>query len=107
MAIDQRDVFLLPHPITKKDSGKHPFIVLSCKESNLSENTFVAVMITSKETRHDDHSKEGCHVRMHLLTLCINNEVIGNRLNRMKTFYFDQLMKSIGDLVFNYDFSPL
>ena len=114
----QRDVFLLPHPFDSKVDF-HPFIVLSTQEANEYENTFTAVMITSSEYRRDDFSfdlvnemfdhplpKTNCHVRMHLLTLCLTEEIRGNKLNRMKEVYFKQLMLAIGDLIFNYDFLP-
>jgi hypothetical protein len=119
MAIEQRDVYLIPPPFNNRLEN-HPFIVLSLKEANEYEGTFVCVMITSSNEFKDDYSflledqmfdhalkKEGCHARMHLLTLCLNQEVIGERINRMKPFYFKELMKSIGDLVFNYNFEPL
>ncbi len=119
MAISQRDVYLLPHPITPSSVAPHPFIVLSVQEANESEKTFVAVMITGSEHTRDDYSfdlkdemfdkplaKDGCHVRMYLITLMLDEDVIGNRLNRMKEFYFKELMASIGDLIFNYDFIP-
>jgi len=54
--------------------------------------------------------KEGSHARMHIIMLALNKEIvgtIGQPLNRMKKVYFDQLMKSIGELVFNFDFTPL
>jgi hypothetical protein len=116
MSIQQRDVYLLPHPIRGED---HPFIVLSVEEANRYERTFIAVMITSMN-HVDDFSfelsdemfeqplpKKNSHVRMHLLTLCLDEEIVGKRINRMKALYFKELMKSIGDLIFNYGFSPL
>ena len=118
MPIEQRDVYLVPPPFNSQLED-HPFIVLSVKEANEYEGTFVCVMITSMAHK-DDYSflledamfeqplrKQNCHVRMHLLTLCLRPEITGNRLNKMKLFYFNELMKSIGDLIFNYDFSPL
>ena len=120
MAVKQREVYYLPHPIDPATEDDHPFIVLSVEESNSHENTFIAVMITSSPYTRDDHSfdltnemfedhlkKTGCHARMHLIMLCLNNEILGKRVTTMKEFYFKQLMKSIGDYVFNYDFKPL
>lgn len=120
MAIEQRDVYLLPHPITGDETQRHPFIVLSCDESNIHERTFLAVMITSSEYKRDDYSfevddsmfenkldKSRCHVRMHLIMLCLNEEIIGKRLNKMRSLYFKELMKSIGEQIFNYDFKPI
>ncbi len=117
MAIEQREVYLLPYP-KNVNKDNHPFIVLSTKECNEYEQTFIAVMITSMEYI-DDYSfslkdemfedklqKQGCHVRMHLVTLCLSSEVIGKRITRMKVPYFRQLMRSIGDLIFDYDFTP-
>jgi hypothetical protein len=76
-------------------------------------------MITSSKIYKDEYSfelndgmfesplkKQNSHVRMHLLTLCLHDEVIGKRLNKMKEFYFRELMASIGDLIFNYSFNP-
>lgn len=116
--VSQRDVLLLPHPFDSK-AEYHPFIVLSTKAANEYENTFTAVMITSSQYRKDDFSfeltdgmfeqplpKKNCHVRMHLLTLCLTEEIRGAKLNRMKEFYFKQLMLAIGDLIFNYEFHP-
>jgi len=116
---EQRDVYLLPHPINSSE-GEHPFIVLSIKSANDHEDTFIAVMITSSKRYHDDYSfdlwddmfvnplnKKNSHVRMHLFNLCLPKEVVGKRLNKMKSKYFNQLMKSIGELVFNFDFSPI
>ena len=118
--INQRDVFLLPFPFdTGTPVADHPFIVLSIQEANAHEQTFIAVMITSTN-RKDDLSFEltddmfekkldkiGCHVRMHLLTLYLDNDIRGKKINEMKQFYFNHLMKAIGELVFNYNFSPL
>jgi hypothetical protein len=122
MAVHQRDVYILPHPF---DSSVpfHPFIVLSVNEANVYESTFIGVMITSSETRFDDFSfaltnemfekelpKKDSHVRMHLLTLCLTEEIQGNQdrsINRMKPEFFKQLMASIGDLIFNYEFTQL
>jgi hypothetical protein len=116
--IQQRDVYLLPHPINSSE-GQHPFIVLSIDSANNHEDTFIAVMITSSEIHYDDYSfdlldemfekpldKENSHVRMHLFNLCLPKEVIGKRINKIKIKYFKELMKSIGDLVFNFNFSP-
>lgn len=50
--------------------------------------------------------KENSHVRMHLLTSSFNNYII-EKVNSMKPLYFNQLMRSIGDLIFNFDFIPL
>jgi PemK-like, MazF-like toxin of type II toxin-antitoxin system len=120
MAVKQREVYLLPHPINPKEQQEHPFIVLSVEDSNANESTFIAVMITSSQLKIDDHSfhltdamfehrldKQGCHARMHLMMLCLNKEIVGRKLNTMKETYFKQLMKSIGDLIFHYDFTPL
>lgn len=120
MVIKQREVYVLPHAITLLPTEKHPFIVLSTEDANSHERTFIAVMMTGSEFTRDDYSfelndsmfefqlkKPGCHARMHLVTLCLDEKIIGNKVNTMKEFYFNQLMKSIGDLVFNYDFSPL
>ncbi|HWK07309.1 MAG TPA: type II toxin-antitoxin system PemK/MazF family toxin [Puia sp.] len=119
MTVEQRDVYLFP-PTHDFELEHHPFIVLSTREANEYEGTFVAVMITSSTVFHDDLSfdledemfenplpKKNSHARMHLITLCINEHIKGARINRMKPIYFKQLMKSIGDLVFNYDFTPL
>jgi hypothetical protein len=119
MAIEQRDVFLIPPPFNS-ELEDHLFVVLSVKDANEYEGTFICVMITSSERYKDDYSfllsdnmfesplrKSTSHIRMHLLTLCLTNEVIGTRVNRMKSFYFKELMKTIGDLIFNYDFTPM
>ncbi len=117
MVVNQRDVLLLNHSF---DSDKpHLFIILSVNEANEQEKTFVGVMITSSEKTRDDFSfelndnmflaplkKENSHVRMHLITSSFNNYII-EKVNSMKLFYFNQLMKSIGDLIFNFDFTPL
>ena len=120
MAINQREVYLLPHPINPSSIPPHPFIVLSTRQANDHERTFVAVMITASDKTHDDFSfdvsddmfikpleKQNCHVRMHLITLMINEDIIGRRINEMKEFYFKELMASIGDLIFNYGFKPI
>lgn len=117
--INQREVYLLPHPIDPA-KGDHPFIVLSIEECNSFESTFLAVMITSSPNYDDDLSfpllnemfdknltKANSKARMHLIMLCLNKEIIGNRINVMKQFYFDKLMKEIGSLVFNFNFAPL
>lgn len=120
MAVKQREVYILPHAVTLRPEEKHPFIVLSVEEANNHERTFIAVMITSSQITKDNYSFElddsmfeyrldrtGCHARMHLVTLCLNGQIMGNKVNTMKEFHFKELMKSIGDLVFNYEFSPL
>lgn len=107
MAIDQKDVYLLPFPFND-GTQDHPFIVLSIKEANEIENTFIAVMITSSAYR-DDFSfdlndnmfekpldKKGCHVRMHLVTIYLGKEIRGRKLNTMKELYFKELMSTIG-----------
>ena len=116
--VNQRDVYLLPHPFDR-EVCEHPFIVLSTNESNNHENTFVAVMITSSKEYYDDYSfdltdemferpliKSDSHVRMHLITLCLTEDISGYKKNTMKSMYFKQLMQSIGDLIFNYNFEP-
>ena len=97
MAINQREVYLLPHPINPSSIPPHPFIVLSTKEANDHESTFVAVMITASDFKRDDFSfdlkddmflkpldKQNCHVRMHLITLILSEEIIGRKINEMK-----------------------
>ncbi|MBO9632266.1 MAG: hypothetical protein J7578_04055 [Chitinophagaceae bacterium] len=119
MGVEQRDVYLLP-PTHDSSLIEHPFIVLSVKDANDYEGTFVGVMITSSSNYLDDFSfrldnqmfdkplgKQGSHARMHLITLCVSDAIKGTRINKMKPFYFKQLMKSIGDLIFNYDFTPI
>jgi hypothetical protein len=119
MAVEQREVYLLPFPLTSEVED-HLFIVLSVRQANEYENTFIAVMITSSEVYFDDFSfkltnemfdtplrKENSHARMHLLQLCMNEEIVGRRITKMKPQYFKQLMRSIGDLVFHYDFTPI
>lgn len=78
-------------------------------------------MVTSSDVHKDDYSfelsnemfehnlaKENSHVRMHLITLCFNPEDLkSKKLNRMKEKYFRELMKSIGELIFEYNFTPL
>src|ERR1044072_49066 len=104
MIIEQRDVFLCPHPFDSKVE-EHPFIVLSVRDSNEYERTFVAVMITSSDRHRDGYSfllndamfeaplkKKNSHVRMHLLTLCLNEEIKGSKANRMKVGPFNELL---------------
>lgn len=119
MGTSQREVYFLEYP-PPGVSGKHMHIVLSTLESNKNTSTFVAVMITSSDQFRDDYSfdlnddmfetvflrKAGSHVRMHLVTLCLETDKIGNRISRMKPFYFSEMMKTIGEMVFNYDFTP-
>ena len=119
MTVEQREVYLLPFPFDSK-AEDHLFIVLSVRQANEYENTFIAVMITSSEKYNDDFSfrltddmfdfpllKKNSHARMHLLQLCMDKEIVGRRLNKMKPFYFKELMKAIGDLIFHYEFAPL
>lgn len=119
MSVEQREVYLLP-PTHNSRLEDHLYIVLSTKESNEYENTFVGVMITSSDIYRDDYSfelsdamfekpldKKNSHARMHLLTLCVGKDIVGRRINRMKPLFFKQLMKSIGDLIFDYSFTPL
>jgi hypothetical protein len=54
-----------------------------------------------------DLVKPNSKARMHLITLCLNEEIIGLRKNIMKEHYFNKLMKYIGSIVFNFDFIPL
>ncbi len=119
MAINQRDVYLLPFPLGGVVQD-HPFIVLSIREANEIENSFIAVMITSSDVHKDDYSfdlndsmfekplpKKGSHVRMHLITIDLNKKIRGVKLNTMKEFYFKQLMLMMGELVFNYNFEKI
>lgn len=120
MAVSQREVYLLPFPPNIETGIEdHPFIVLSVEEANQVEDSFIGVMITSS-THKDDMSfqlsdnmfekplfKEGCHARMHLITLQVDAEINGKRINKMKEEYFKQLMRSIGEATFNYKFTPL
>ncbi len=78
-------------------------------------------MITSEPNRIDDFSfmlmdamfekplkYPDCHVRMHLIMMALNEDTENlPAVNKMKKAYFDQLMQSIGDLIFNFDFTPL
>lgn len=116
MTVNQRDVLLLNHSFDS--AAPHPFIILSVNEANQQENTFVGVMITSSAATRDDFSfdlnndmfekplgKDRCHVRMHLITWSFNEHIV-KPVNRMKSYAFRQLMKSIGDLIFDYEFMP-
>jgi hypothetical protein len=98
MAVEQRDVFLYP-PTHDPSLEPHPYIVLSVKEANEYEQTFVACMITSSDRYRDEFSfnltddmfesplhKKQSHVRMHLLTLCLDDHIVDRRINRMKPF---------------------
>lgn len=121
--INQREVYLLPYPFGSSQGADHPHIVLSIKDTNNHENTFLAVMITSSTIIHDELSfdltddmfdkplaKQNCHARMHLIMLAMNKEVvgrIGKPLCTMKKSYFEQMMKTIGEMVFNYKLTPL
>jgi len=118
MPPSQREVYFLEYP-PPGVTGRHPHIVLSVKESNGATSTFVAAMITTSDSFYDDYSfdltdamfdrplaKDGSHVRMHLVTLCLDEDRIGPPVNKMKKFHFDQLMKTIGEMVFGFDFSP-
>ena len=123
MPINQRDVYLLPFPFDSHNGQDHLHIVLSIQEANGQDKSFLAVMITTSEFHKDELSfhlndnmfekplqKDGSHARMHIIMLALNKEIvgtIGKPLNRMKKIYFDQLMKSIGELVFNFEFNPL
>lgn len=119
MPINQREVYLLPFPDSLKKQGEveHLFIVLSDVEANSVEPSFIGVMITSSEDYRDDYSfdlndsmfnqplkKPASHVRMHLLTLCVPKDIVGRRVNVRKEFFFNRLMETIGELIFNYDF---
>lgn len=120
--INQRDVYLLPFPFGDENGEPHPYIILSINDANVQEDSFQAVMITSSSYK-DDFSfkltdemfdkpleKSNCHVRMHLIILGLNEHILNPNLKpfcRMKKYYFDQLMRTIGELVFNYEFSPL
>ena len=117
MSVSQREVYMLPFPLSSGGED-HPFIVLSCKEANDLENTFIAVMITSS-TYKDDHSfdlrdemfekplaKQGCHARMHLITLVEVADINGRMVNKMRPLYFKNLMADIGQIIFNYEFVP-
>ena len=117
MNVSQREVYMLPFPL-KEGGQDHPFIVLSCNESNNLENTFIAVMITSSSYT-DDYSfdlrdemferplaKQGCHVRMHLITLVEVADIKNRIVNKMKPIYFKNLMAVIGELIFDYEFTP-
>jgi hypothetical protein len=53
MAVEQREVYLLPFPLTSEVKD-HLFIVLSIRQANEYENTFIAVMITSSDVYFDD-----------------------------------------------------
>ena len=119
MAVEQRDVYLYP-PSHDSSLEPHPYIVLSVRETNEYEQTFIACMITSSDRFRDELSfelddemfetplhKKNSHVRMHILTLCVDEAIVGKRINRMRPPYFKELMKVIGDVVFRYDFTPL
>ena len=124
MAVKQREVYILPFPDVlyskEKDQEDHPFIVLSCDESNdNNDNTFIGVMISGMKYKDDNSfelsddmfdkplAKPGCHVRMHLITLCIKKDILTkNPVNTMLERDFRFLMKNIGELIFNYKFSP-
>ncbi|PWV48386.1 type II toxin-antitoxin system PemK/MazF family toxin [Chitinophaga sp. S165] len=117
MAVNQRDVYILPHPFGNNHGEPHPHIVLSVLEANEYENTFVAVMITSSAVTKDDLSfpindrmfekplaKKDCHVRMHLVTMAFKEDIDRPKINTMKIAAFKELMEDIGDLIFDYDF---
>ena len=76
-------------------------------------------MITSSALTRNDFSfplhdqmfekplaKKDCHVRMHLMTLSFGEDIDRPKINTMKNAPFKELMSSIGDLIFDYDFLP-
>lgn len=119
--VNQREVYMLPFPAVLDDGEtNHPFIVLSCDEANdNNDHTFIGVMITSSRFTDDNSfyltdemfekplAKQNCHVRMHLITLCIKEDIQRARVNKMREKHFHQLMKTIGELVFNYKFEKM
>lgn len=99
---------------------KHYFVVLSGNEANKNINTFIGVMITTSNKYYDDYSfdveegmfdpalpKESSHIRMSLVSLCIDNKIIGQRKAVMKERFFCQLMETIGDLMFGFEFKRM
>jgi mRNA-degrading endonuclease toxin of MazEF toxin-antitoxin module len=120
MAINQREVYKFPFPFGGNDVEPHPFIILSVKEANELENTVIAVMITTSTHYKDDYSfelndsmfdrplpKPNSHVRMHLVTVFLKKEIKSSRIGIMNVFFFNQLMASIGELVFGYTMKKL
>jgi len=119
MAINQRQVYLLPHPLGNGEPHYH--IVLSIREANDHEQTFLAAMITTSPVYYDDFSfdlsdemfdkplpKAGSHVRMHLIMLERNEDICKHpSIATMKVEYFNQLMRSIGEAIFNFKFLPI
>jgi hypothetical protein len=43
---------------------------------------------------------------MHLMTLSFGEDIDRPKINMMKIAPFKELMRSIGDLIFDYDFLP-
>ncbi|WP_295118088.1 type II toxin-antitoxin system PemK/MazF family toxin [uncultured Chitinophaga sp.] len=120
MKVSQRDVFLLPHPLGNENGEPHPHIVLSTNDANHCEETFIAVMFTSSTFTVDEYSfkldnsmfekplqKEYSHVRIHLVCLAVNEAILSHKLNRMKAGAFDNLMKEIGEMLFEFEFQRL
>jgi mRNA-degrading endonuclease toxin of MazEF toxin-antitoxin module len=123
--VNQREVYYLPFPFGSENGEDHPYIVISTKSSNAKEQTFLAVMITAS-AKNDDYTfsvqdnmfekpllKAKCQVRMHLIVFALYENVdhqkykIGKPVTAMKKFYFEQLMKSIGLLIFDCDIKLL
>ncbi len=120
MAIKQREVYLLPFPFGGDNVAPHYFIVLSTEEANKQENTFIAAMITTSDIHRNEYSfplsnamfdkhlpLSDSHVRMHLITIYRNREILKNCVNTMKEYYFNQLLAQIGDMVFNCLITPV
>lgn len=117
MAINQRDVFLLK----LEDVPDHPCIVVSSSASNDFEGSFLAVLITSNGANdtmtfplfdqmfETPLPKKNSQARCHMMFLNREKHIIGNKsvpLNRMKEAPFNELMKQIGECVFNFNIEP-
>lgn len=117
MKIRQKDIlevsFNLPDGL-----ANHPVIVLSNDDAIEDENSFIAVMLTSKKN-NDEYSFEitdemllkklnvdYCEARLHLISFFKENEVITNHFtnNQIKQDYFKELMKQIFRITFDQDF---
>lgn len=102
----QRDLVKVRKELPTGEVLRHPFLILSCHNSNSQENFYTGVMMTAS-THYDGFSfrvdntmferpleKTNCQLRLYILA-SFRAEDVEQLLSRMKKIHFQQVIDEI------------
>jgi PemK-like, MazF-like toxin of type II toxin-antitoxin system len=115
MILNQRDVIEVYFKFPDGQVKPHPIIVLSVAKVFNHEKSFIGVPISHSEEYNSDYfsfpisnqcfekhlKHQDSYVRMHLITLFSENDVVEKRkVNEMKTDAFNEMYDQIQQIIF-------